>query len=51
MFDSVYAEKNAEVRAALNGVICPSPDRVEEILARSESCDGLSIRELAELLR
>ena len=37
LFSSVYAEKNAEVRAILNGVGCPTPRRVEEILAQSES--------------
>ena len=50
MYSSVYAEKDAEVRAALNGVKYPSPSRVEEILAQSESGDGLGLREVAELL-
>jgi 2-iminoacetate synthase len=51
LFSSVYAERNANVRAALDGVGCPTPSRVEEILVLSESCDGLSLRELAELLQ
>ena len=50
LFSSVYAERNAEVRAILDGVRCPSPRRVEEILAQSESCDALGLAELAELL-
>ena len=50
LFSSVYAERNAEVRAALDSVRCPSPSRVEEILAHSESGDALGLAELAELL-
>ena len=49
LFSSVYAEKNAEVRAVLNGVGCPTPKRVEEILAQSETGE-LSLSELAELI-
>ena len=49
LFSSVYAEKNAEVRAALNGIGCPSPTRLEEILAQSEAGE-LSLSELAELI-
>ena len=50
LFSSVYAERNAEVRAALDSVRCPSPSRVEEILAHSQSSDALGLAELAELL-
>jgi 2-iminoacetate synthase len=50
LFSSVYRERNAEVRATLDGVRCPSPSRVEEILAQSESSDALGLAELAELL-
>src|SRR5208283_4618616 len=50
LFSSVYAVRNAEVRAILDGVRCPSPKRVEEILAQSESSDALSLTGLAELL-
>jgi 2-iminoacetate synthase len=49
LFSSVYAEKNGEVRAALNGVRCPSPRWVEEILTQSETGE-LSLSELAELI-
>jgi len=49
LFSSVYAERNAEVRAILEVVHCPSPKRVKEILAHSESSDVLSLAELAEL--
>jgi len=48
LFSSVYAERNAEVRAALDEIVCPSQSRVEEILAKSLTCD-LSLSELAEL--
>jgi len=50
LFSSVYAEKNTEVCAALDGVERPTPRRVGEILAQSETDDGLSLSELAELL-
>ena len=50
LFSSVYAERNAEVRAVLDSVRCPSPARVEEILAHSQSTDALTLSELAELL-
>ncbi len=51
LFSLVYAERNAEVRAILDGVDCPTPKRVEEILAQSETCDGLELSDLAELLQ
>jgi 2-iminoacetate synthase len=51
LFSSVYAERNAEVRGVLDGVRCPTPRRVEEILAHSQSSDALSLAELAELLQ
>jgi 2-iminoacetate synthase len=51
LFSSVYREKNAEVRGVLDGLRCPSPKRVEEILAQSESSVALSLAELAELLQ
>jgi 2-iminoacetate synthase len=51
LFSSVYAERNAEVRGILESVRCPSPQRVEEILAHSESSAPLSLAELAELLQ
>jgi len=51
LFSSVYAERNAEVRASLDGAGCPSPKRVEEILARSETTEALSLPELGELLQ
>jgi len=53
LFSSVYAERNAEVRAILGAVRCPSQVRVAEILAHSESSgdDLLSLAELAELLQ
>jgi 2-iminoacetate synthase len=53
LFSSIYAERNGEVRAALDGVGCPSSRRVEEILAHSQSSssDALSLAELAELLQ
>jgi 2-iminoacetate synthase len=51
LFSSVYRERNAEVRATLDSVRCPSPRRVEEILAHSESSAPLSLSELAELLQ
>jgi 2-iminoacetate synthase len=50
LFSSVYAARNAEVRAILDGVRSPSSRRVEEILAQSESSDALGLAELAELL-
>ncbi len=51
LFSSIYSERNAAVRSILDGVRCPSPQRVEEILAQSQSCDGLGLAELAELLQ
>ena len=51
LFSSVYRERNEEVRATLDSVRCPSPSRVEEILAHSESSAPLSLAELAELLQ
>jgi 2-iminoacetate synthase len=53
LFSSVYAERNAEVRATLDGVRCPTPRRIEEVLAHSQSSysDALSLSELAELLQ
>jgi len=51
LFSSVYRERNAEVRATLDSVRCPSPKRVEEILAHSESSAPLSLADLAELLQ
>ena len=51
LFSSVYAARNAEVRAILDGVRCPSPRRVEEVLAHSESSASLSLAELAEVLQ
>jgi 2-iminoacetate synthase len=62
LFSSIYAERDAEVRGILHGVRCPSPQRTEEILARSQSSDSelhavpstsdaLSLCELAELLQ
>jgi len=53
LFSSVYAERNSEVRATLDSVRCPSPRRVEEILAHSQSSSSaaLSLAELAELLQ
>ncbi len=53
LFSSVYAERDDEVRAILEAVRCPSPQRVEEILAHSgaASSDALNLAELAELLQ
>jgi 2-iminoacetate synthase len=50
LFSSVYAERNAEVRGILDSVRCPSPMRVDEILAHSQS-EPPSLAELAELLQ
>jgi 2-iminoacetate synthase len=50
LFSSVYAERNAEVRSALDTAACPTPQRVDEILAHSES-EALSFAELAELIQ
>lgn len=53
LFSSVYAEKNADVRSILNSVRCPSLQRVEEILANSQSSvpEPPSLAEIAELLQ
>jgi 2-iminoacetate synthase len=46
MFSAVYEEKNAEVYRILDGVRCPTPDRVRELLAS----ETLGLSGLAELL-
>ena len=50
LFSSVYAERNAEVRGILDSVRCPTPMRVDEILAHSQS-EPPSLAEIAELLQ
>ncbi|MGD0889299.1 MAG: hypothetical protein ABR889_08640 [Acidobacteriaceae bacterium] len=50
LFSSVYAERNAEVRGILDSVRCPTPMRVDEILAHSQS-EPPSLAEVAELLQ
>jgi 2-iminoacetate synthase len=50
LFSSVYAERNAEVRGILDSLRCPTPMRVDEILARSQS-EPPSLAEIAELLQ
>jgi len=53
LFSSVYSERNAEVRSILSSVHCPTPQRLAEILAHSESTqsslDAISLAEVAEL--
>ena len=49
LFSSVYSERNAEVRSILASVHCPTPQRLNEILAHSESGE-LNLAELAELI-
>ena len=48
LFSSVYSERNAEVRSILSSVHCPTPQRLAEILAHSES-HKISLSEVAEL--
>jgi 2-iminoacetate synthase len=50
LFSSVYAERNVEVRGILDSVRCPTPMRVDEILAHSQS-EPPSLAEVAELLQ
>jgi 2-iminoacetate synthase len=48
-FSSVYGEKNSEIQRTLDGVRCPSPRRVNELLSQCrEELPGLA--EVAELL-
>jgi 2-iminoacetate synthase len=53
LFSSVYSERNAEVRNILSSVHCPTPQRLAEILAHSESSKSSlgapSLSEVAEL--
>jgi len=51
LFSSVYAARMPRCAAILDGVRCPSPRRVEEVLAHSESSASLSLAELAEVLQ
>lgn len=49
-FSLIYGEKDAEVRGILAGVQCPSPRRVEELLAQSRTAP-LGLAEIGELLQ
>jgi 2-iminoacetate synthase len=53
LFSSIYAERDAEIRGILTSVRCPSLQRVEEILVKSQSSvpEATSLAELAELLQ
>jgi len=50
MFSSAYAGLDAEARRALDGVKCPSVERVQELAAGAAAGRTLTMAELAELL-